>query len=55
MIARLMIDKRPVLRLLALLAAVALVFGGLAAGCSDNNRSGSGLWQGGGDSEPGWR
>lgn len=51
MIARLMIDKRPVLRLLAFLAVAVLALG-VCASCND---SGHGWSQEGGDSSPYWR
>jgi len=49
MIARMMIDKRPVLRLLAFLAVAVLLLG-VCADCGEGGWS-----QGGGDSAPTWR
>lgn len=55
MIARMMTDKRQVLRLLALLALAVLLLG-VCAECEQSpNGRGGGWSQGGGDSEPSWR
>jgi len=53
-LARILFTKRFMLQLLAW-ALISVAVLGVSASCDDNNRSGSGMWQGGGDSSPSWR
>lgn len=50
-----MMTRRFARQVAAFLLITAALFGGVLHSCNDNNREGSGMWQGGGDSSPSWR